>query len=118
MIPVKLGSKIPLFVAVSTEVTDYIVMADLFMLDPYTVLFEDVPLPWIPGTPGHYLNETIDMIEEDRIYAVYSVYASDGVARLAKAEEVFGLARSCIDGEELIGIIEDDVMIGEIKTCE
>jgi hypothetical protein len=116
MIPVKLAEPIPLFVAVSDEVTTYVVKARIFTLNPYTEIEAALALSLIAASPGYYASTAVDMPDSPIVHAVFSIYEADGTTLVTKAEETYSLSRSSIGGGELIGIIEDDNLIGQI-TC-
>jgi hypothetical protein len=118
MIPVKLAEPIPLFVAVSDEATDYVVRARIFTLNPYTEIEAALALTLVPGSPGYYASSALAMPETANVHAVFSIFESDGTTLVAKAEEVYSLQEvDRIDGEEVLAVIEDDVIVGEI-ICE
>lgn len=115
MIPVKLAEPIPLFVAVSDEVTTYVVRARIFTLNPYTEIEEALALTLIPDSPGFYASSYVAMPDHANVHAVFSIFEADGTTLVSKVEEVFSLQEvDRVDGEEVVGIIEDDVIIGEI----
>ena len=115
MIPVKLAEPIPLFVSVSDEAIDYVVRARIFTLNPYAEIAAAQALALVADSPGYYSSSDVPMPNHANVHAVFSIYEADGTTLVAKAEEVYSLQEvDRIDGEEVLAVIDDDVIIGEI----
>jgi hypothetical protein len=120
-INVKVGSKIPLWVAIDDGSDDLIITARVTSRDPFTLWEDAAVLSYLEYSEGEYENNELDMPDVPFVDVVYSVYQNDGLTLIRKAYELFlrDDGGGASDDGALIGhILDEDLLIGVVHTCE